>query len=176
MGCPTWPSRCAGVDFQHKHIKACVVVRTGNAAAASSMDRAFTSSSSSHASSKPGSREPGFCCSSQSAFLRIFSLPISPILELIQGSRKRADSQRISTAIMSLRTDKTRIRCDGENCRATASLPVALHARLLPLHLRVATADGWLIISGSGPSQHFCPACASRQLECIVASDSKKQT
>ena len=133
-------------------------------------------SSFNHASSKPGSREPGFFCSSQSAFLRIYPLPVFPILRLLRSSRKRAGSRRSRTAAMSLGTDGKGIRCDGKDCQAAASLPVALHARLLPLHLRAAPADGWLIISSTVSSRHFCPHCASMQLECMEAFDSRKET
>lgn len=77
---------------------------------------------------------------------------------------------------MSLSTNEKWILCDGEECQATASLPIALRSQLLPLHLREATANGWLFMSGTGASQHFCPRCAASQLERMVASNAVQKT
>jgi hypothetical protein len=148
----------------------------GNSAATSPTNPAFTSLSSTNSSSRPGSREPDFCRSSQSASSRTSPLAVSAILALFEGSAEQAVSQRSRTAVMSLSIDGKGIQCDCEDCPETVSLPIALRARLLPLHLRAATADGWLIINGASTSRHFCPDCASRQLECMVAFDSRKET
>jgi hypothetical protein len=70
---------------------------------------------------------------------------------------------------MSLSADGRKITCDGQNCLATAWLPVGLTA-LLP---RGAASDtesvrGWLFVTKRGHAGHYCPACIPRHLGAIV--------
>jgi len=58
-----------------------------------------------------------------------------------------------------------RILCDGADCSAEASLPIALRALLRPHDSEGPSAAGWLFITGNGPSRHFCPNCASKSLD-----------
>jgi len=62
----------------------------------------------------------------------------------------------------------THIQCDGADCQAIALLPVALRHQLLPSAWAAAGAEGWLFISGSSVARHFCPRCASAQLDYIA--------
>jgi hypothetical protein len=78
--------------------------------------------------------------------------------------------------VMSTRADRNQILCDGENCGAVASLPIALRPCLIPRHLRLPAPEGWLFILSAGPDRHFCPRCAQKQLDRITGADPEKQT
>jgi hypothetical protein len=62
---------------------------------------------------------------------------------------------------MSVSEIRNRILCDGADCKATAALPIGLRALLVVPDPEAPVATGWLFITGSGPSRHFCPQCAS---------------
>ena len=68
---------------------------------------------------------------------------------------------------MSVREIGKKILCDGEGCQEVASLPIGLRAQLLSPDPELPAAEGWLFITGKGPSRHFCPSCAQKSMDCI---------
>ncbi len=77
---------------------------------------------------------------------------------------------------MSVGTDGKQIRCDGEDCQAVASLPVALRRQLNSMPPSLPTTEGWLFITGNSGGRHFCPHCAPKQLTHIVLAVRSEQT
>lgn len=69
---------------------------------------------------------------------------------------------------MSLTQDGQLILCDGEECEATARLPVALRPELpLPGEQGMQTAAGWLFVGNREAWKHFCPRCACSYLRIL---------
>ncbi|HZP82817.1 MAG TPA: hypothetical protein VFB21_14350 [Chthonomonadaceae bacterium] len=69
---------------------------------------------------------------------------------------------------MSLICDGQQILCDGDKCKATAHLPVALRPMLtLRGEPETQTTAGWLFVGNRGAWQHFCPRCATRYLRVL---------
>ena len=65
---------------------------------------------------------------------------------------------------MSLIEEGRRIVCDGENCHALGSVPVALRP-VLKLNAQAPRPDeGWLYILNKNSLVHLCPGCARRYL------------
>ncbi|MES2461519.1 MAG: hypothetical protein V4671_13125 [Armatimonadota bacterium] len=56
--------------------------------------------------------------------------------------------------------------CDGDQCGATAPLPVALRLLLAgsPQAAEPASIAGWLFAGSPNNAMHFCPRCLSRYL------------
>ena len=62
---------------------------------------------------------------------------------------------------MSVLPDGRRVYCDGNDCRATAPLPVALRGTLseTPPGADSLSILGWLFAGSPGNVKHFCPRC-----------------
>ena len=61
---------------------------------------------------------------------------------------------------MSASMDGKSLHCDGPNCNAISSVPIALRPSLLPSHRTIPTPDGWLFILKRDVALHYCPVCA----------------
>jgi len=69
---------------------------------------------------------------------------------------------------MSLSLNKTQVLCDGVDCQAVTSPPIALRSQLLPPDRRLPTGEGWLFITDNGYPRHYCPRCAEQFLQQIT--------
>ena len=72
-------------------------------------------------------------------------------------------------AAMSVAEDGRQIRCDGQECRATARLPVALRHVLTGSGERRGV-EGWLFVTREDDQRHFCPRCAHRHLTHLLTA------
>jgi hypothetical protein len=71
---------------------------------------------------------------------------------------------------LSIEADGKYIFCDGENCQARTSAPVALQSFLLPDPQTLATR-GWLFVHADGWPNHYCPHCAPGYLKALTGSE-----
>jgi hypothetical protein len=71
---------------------------------------------------------------------------------------------------MSVLPDGRGVRCDGDECQATARLPVALRHTLIDSSLMTESTSirGWLFAGSQGEARHFCPRCLSLYLRQVL--------
>jgi hypothetical protein len=70
---------------------------------------------------------------------------------------------------MSYLENPQNVRCDGEACEETATLPVALRSVLNSGAGRRGAMADWLFVRRRGDWQHFCPHCTRKHLAGLAA-------
>lgn len=77
---------------------------------------------------------------------------------------------------MSLDTRGRLLHCDGENCKATTSVPVALRtAPSSSTDDASHTVDGWLYVIRQDRSLHFCPRCIPQFLRTLQSEKAPEE-
>ena len=69
---------------------------------------------------------------------------------------------------MSTTRDGCRIVCNGNDCKAEATAPVALHPRLSVGQETAQRVDGWLFVARGGEWRHYCPNCQAYYLNGLL--------